>query len=141
MNKKYSALRLENQICFPLYAAAKEVVKKYRPLLDALGLTYTQYITMLLLWEHEKISARDLGEHLLLDSGTLTPVLKALEVKGYVTRARSAADERVLDVTLTDVGKALKKAAWTLPYSISGSMNLDDDELATLYRLLYKIIS
>ncbi|MBQ8689436.1 MAG: MarR family transcriptional regulator [Clostridia bacterium] len=141
MNKKYSALRLENQICFPLYAAAKEVVKKYRPLLDALNLTYTQYITLLLLWEHEKISSRELGERLFLDSGTLTPVLKSLERKGYVSRSRSQVDERLLDVSLTDAGRALKKSAWTLPYSISGSLNLDDDELSTLYRLLYKILN
>ena len=88
MDSKYDSLHLDNQLCFPLYAAAKEVVKKYRPYLDKLGLTYTQYITLMVLWENKKMNVKDLGAELFLDSGTLTPVLKSLEKKGYVRRER-----------------------------------------------------
>ena len=96
--EKYDVLKLENQICFPLYACSKEIVRKYKPFLDEIDLTYTQYITMMVMWEHKEMSVKDLGEYLYLDSGTLTPVLKKLEQKGYVTRARDVQDERVLNV-------------------------------------------
>ena len=106
---KYDALKLENQLCFPLYAAAREVVKRYRPYLDELDLTYTQYITMMVMWEQKEITVKALGEKLFLDSGTMTPVLKSLEAKGYVVRKRSTADERSVSVFLTDIGETLKE--------------------------------
>ena len=104
MDKKYDALKLENQLCFPLYAAAREVVKRYRPYLDELDITYTQYITMMVMWEQKEITVKALGEKLFLDSGTMTPVLKSLESKGYVLRKRSTKDERSVSDFLTYCG-------------------------------------
>ncbi len=140
MDKKYEALRLQNQLCFPLYAASREVVKKYTPALEKVGLTYTQYITMMVLWEEREISVKALGEKLFLDSGTLTPVLKALEKKGFVSRARSKADERVLIVTVTEEGMLLQEQALEVPASLSGCIDLAPEEAAALYRILYKIL-
>ena len=111
MDKKHDALKLENQLCFPLYAAAREVIKSYRPYLDELNITYTQYVTMMVLWEEKEITVGALGEKLFLDSGTMTPVLKSLEAKGYVVRKRSTTDERSVSVFLTDSGEALKEKA------------------------------
>ena len=110
----YKALKLENQLCFPLYACAKEVVRRYKPFLDALDLTYTQYITMLVLWEHKCLSAKLLGQHLYLDSGTLTPLLKKLEQKHYLTRHRDPEDERNLLICLTPQGQALREKALSM---------------------------
>ncbi len=101
-DEAYEDLKLERQLCFPLYACSREVIKKYRPFLDAVGLTYTQYVAMMVFWEMQSVSVKELGERLYLDSGTLTPVLKHLEQKGYITRRRSAEDERVLIASLTD---------------------------------------
>lgn len=137
---KYDALKLENQICFPLYACSREVVKKYHPYLEELNLTYTQYITMMVFWECGEISAKELGEKLFLDSGTLTPVLKSLEAKGYVHRYRSPKDERVLMVEITEQGKELKESAVHIPESIAGCVNLDAEDARELYRLLYKVL-
>lgn len=140
-NSKYDVLKLENQLCFPLYAAAREVVKKYRPHLDALGLTYTQYITMMVMWEQKEITVKALGEKLFLDSGTMTPVLKSLEAKGYVTRKRSTADERSVSVMLTESGESLKESAVKIPEKVAGCVGLDGDEAMQLYGLLYKILN
>ena len=137
---KYDALKLENQLCFPLYAAAKEVVKKYTPVLSELDLTYTQYIALMVLWEEKTVSVKTLGERLFLDSGTLTPVLKSLEKKGYISRARLETDERVVCATLTAAGDALKDKALRAPAAVAGCLPLNADEAATLYRLLYKIL-
>ena len=137
---EYDALKLENQLCFPLYAAAREVVKRYRPYLDELDLTYTQYISMMVLWEHKTMNVKAMGEILYLDSGTLTPVLKKLESKGYITRQRSTADERNLVVTITDAGEALKEKAVAVPAAIAKCSNLDPEEAAQLYRILYKML-
>ena len=137
---KYEGLKLENQLCFPLYACAKEVVRSYQPLLDELELTYTQYIAMMVLWQCEKINVKHLGEMLLLDSGTLTPLLKKLEAKGYVSRSRSEEDERVLNVALTDKGRALKDRAASIPPRIACCLGLSEDEAKTMYALLYKAI-
>ena len=115
MPDKYDALKLENQLCFPLYACSKEIVRKYKPFLDELDLTYTQYIAMMVLWEHRQISVKDMGALLYLDSGTLTPVLKKLEQKGYLVRARDSEDERVLNVTITELGEKLKEDAVLVP--------------------------
>lgn len=134
-------LKLSNQLCFPLYAASKTVVAKYTPLLDAIGLTYTQYITLMVLWEHEIIGVKELGAHLYLDSGTLTPLLKRLEGKGLIRRERSAADERTVTITLTEEGEALKEQAKNVPLQLSACMPLTKEEAATLYALLYKLLS
>ncbi|MBR6003652.1 MAG: MarR family transcriptional regulator, partial [Lachnospiraceae bacterium] len=111
MADKYDSLKLENQLCFPLYACAKEVVKKYKPFLDELDITYTQYIAMMVMWEHKTMNVKELGEYLFLDSGTLTPLLKTLEKKGFVTRTRSKEDERNLVVSVTEAGFALREKA------------------------------
>ncbi|MBR3381567.1 MAG: MarR family transcriptional regulator [Clostridia bacterium] len=133
-------LKLENQLCFPLYAASREVIKLYKPKLDELGLTYTQYITMMVLWERERLTVRELGERLFLDSGTLTPLLKKLEQKGFITRERSAEDERALDVRLTEEGRGLRAAALSVPESVGRCIPLSPEEGVTLYGLLYKIL-
>lgn len=140
MDDKYASLRLKNQICFPLYACSKEVVKKYRPFLDEIDLTYTQYITMMVLWENERISAKEIGEKLFLDSGTLTPVLKSLAVKGYINRQRSKEDERVLMIDITDKGRALKDKALFVPEKVGGCVRLTPEESKQLYDLLYKLL-
>lgn len=139
-NNKYDSLKLENQICFPLYAVSREVIKQYRPYLEALDLTYTQYIAMMVFWEEKKLSVKELGKKLFLDSGTLTPVLKNLEKKGYVVRSRSKADERVLEVEITENGEKLKEQAVSVPKSIAGCVKLDSDEAMQLYQLLYKVL-
>lgn len=140
MDNKYEGLKLENQICFPLYAASREIIKQYRPYLDELNLTYTQYISMMIFWEEKKLSVKELGKKLFLDSGTLTPVLKSLESKGYVHRSRSAEDERVVVVEITPKGEALREQVVAIPQSVAGCVNLDMQEAMQLYQLLYKIL-
>lgn len=140
MDHKYDALKIKNQICFPLYACAKEVVKQYKPYLNPLDLTYTQYITMMVLWERKEMTVKDLGEILYLDSGTLTPVLKKMESKGYVVRERSTDDERNLNVRLTQEGEQLKERAVHIPTEIGNCVNLTKEESVTLYHLLYKVM-
>lgn len=137
---KYNLLKLENQLCFPLYAASREIIKQYRPYLDKLGLTYTQYITMMVLWQENRISVKELGRRLFLDSGTLTPVLKSLEQKGYISRYRSKEDERVLLAEITAQGKQLRDKAASIPERISSCVNLSGEEAESLYSLLYKIL-
>ena len=136
----YEELKLENQLCFPLYACAKEVVRRYKPVLDGMDLTYTQYIAMLVLWEHREISAKDLGAHLYLDSGTLTPLLKKLEQKHYVTRRRDPCDERNLLVTLTPQGLALREQALEVPPRMQACVALDPEEAQQLGTLLRKLL-
>lgn len=140
-DQKYDALLLENQLCFPLYAASREVVKRYRPHLEELGLTYTQYIVLMVVWAEGTVSVRDLGRKLFLDSGTLTPVLKTLEKMGHITRRRCTKDERVLLVSITEAGLALRGRAVEIPAAVSGCVNLDKQEAETLYRLLYKVLA
>ena len=113
-NKEYDLLKLENLLSFPLYACSKEIIKQYKPYLDKLDLTYTQYITMLALWEHQTLTVKDLGQYLYLDSGTLTPLLKKLESKGYITRKRSESDERNVLVSITESGEQLKEEALSI---------------------------
>ena len=139
--KNYDALKLEGQLSFPLYAVSRELVKKYRPFLEKIDLTYTQYITMMVFWENESINVKELGKRLFLDSGTLTPVLKSLESKGLVKRYRSHSDERVLLVEITEQGKALKDKALDIPYEISKRISLEKDECAQLYSLLMKFLN
>ena len=140
MADRYDALKLENQLCFPLYACAKEIVKAYKPYLDELDLTYTQYITMMVMWEHKELRVKDVVKCLLLDSSTLTPLLKRLEEKGYVTRRRSTEDERDLIVTITDSGEALKERAVTVPERLSACVSLDPQKAQELYALLYEVL-
>ncbi len=137
---KYDALKLENQLCFPLYACSREIVKRYKPFLDEIGLTYTQYIAMMVMWERKSVNVKELGECLYLDSGTLTPLLKKLESKGYVTRMRSDKDERNLVVTITEEGEKLKDKAVEIPFQIAGCTNLTPEEGLQLYGILYKIL-
>ena len=139
-NGKYDALLLQNQLCFPLYAVSKEVVRLYKPFLDEIGLTYTQYIAMMVLWEKRSLTVKELGEYLYLDSGTLTPLLKKMEAQGLVTRTRSAADERSVIVTLTEQGEALKQRAVQVPAKMSKCILLSDEEAKTLYDLLYRVL-
>lgn len=136
----YDCLKLENQLCFPLYAASKEVIRKYKPFLDEISLTYTQYITMLVLWDSNNINVKELGEKLFLDSGTLTPLLKNLEQKGYIKRNRSNEDERNLIVSLTNDGIKLKDKAKDIPSKIGKCINLNENEAFELYKILYKIL-
>ena len=140
MDKKYEALKLENQLCFPLYAASREVVKRYRPHLDAIDLTYTQYIAMMVMWEQKEITVKALGEKLFLDSGTMSPVLKSLELKGYVVRKRSTTDERSVSVILTESGEKLKETAVEIPAKVAGCVGLSAEEGLQLYKILYKIL-
>lgn len=139
MNKD-DVLKLENQLCFPLYACSKEVVKQYKPFLDELGMTYTQYITMMVLWEKKSISIKDLGSYLYLDSGTLTPLLKKMEAIGWIIRQRSIYDERSVIVTITEEGILLKDKAIKIPDKIKDCIHLSSDEALLLYKLLYKVL-
>lgn len=134
------SIKLCNQLCFPLYACAKEIVRKYKPFLEPLDLTYTQYIAMMVLWEEKEITVKALGERIYLDSGTLTPLLKKLEAKGYVQRIKSKEDERSLIIKLTDAGMALSNDACGIPAQIGSCVNISKEEAATLYRILYKIL-
>ena len=140
MKENYDSLKLGNQLCFPLYACAKEVVRHYKPHLDKLDLTYTQYITMMVLWEYKSLNVKELGEKLYLDSGTLTPVLKKLESKGYITRERSEKNERNLVVTITKTGEDLKSQAVGIPPKMSACANITAEEAQMLYKLLYKLL-
>lgn len=134
------ALKLENQLCFPLYACAKEVVRLYKPLLDEIGLTYTQYIAMMVLWENDDITIKQLGEKLYLDSGTITPLVKKMEAQGLVSRARDVTDERSVIVTLTEQGQLLREKASEIPAKLVSCLPLIKEEATTLYTLLYKIL-
>ncbi|MBE5889204.1 MAG: MarR family transcriptional regulator [Lachnospiraceae bacterium] len=140
--ENFEQLKLQNQLCFPLYAAAKEVVRKYKPYLDELDLTYTQYITMMVLWEKEQCNVKELGSMLFLDSGTLTPLLKKLESKGYITRCRCKEDERNLIIQITEKGEALKEKAAHIPENMACKwVNLDKEEIKITYHSLYKLLS
>jgi DNA-binding MarR family transcriptional regulator len=138
--EKYESLKLGNQLCFPLYACSKEIIRRYKPYLDKIDLTYTQYITMMVMWEKKTVNVKTLGECLYLDSGTLTPVLKKLESKGYITRERSSEDERNLVVSITSDGEKLRDEAISIPSSVGSCVKLSEDEAKILYNLLYKII-
>lgn len=138
--KNYDNLKLENQLCFPLYACSKEITRRYKPVLDKMDLTYTQYICMMVLWDKEKINVKELGEYLFLDSGTLTPVLKKLEAKGFVKRDRSKEDERNLVISITDKGRKLKEKAIDVPEEIGKCVKLSREEVENLYKTLYKLL-
>ena len=139
-NDEYDCLKLENQLCFPLYACSKEVIRRYKPYLDKLDLTYTQYIAMMVMWEKKEVTVKELGKCLYLDSGTLTPLLKKLEEKKYVVRKRSTEDERNLIVSITQEGEALKEQAVQIPMSLRSCVNVEPKEAQQLYQLLYKLL-
>ncbi|WP_405729015.1 MarR family winged helix-turn-helix transcriptional regulator [Anaerotignum sp.] len=138
---KYDALKIQNQLCFPLYVCAKETIRLYKPFLDELELTYTQYITMMVLWEKKRLTVKELGKVLYLDSGTLTPLLKKLEAKGLLMRERSKEDERNLFISLTDAGESLRDEALHIPKELEKCVELDREERMTLYKLLYKLLT
>ena len=141
MDSKYDSLCLKNQLCFPLYVCAKEVIRRYKPLLDELDLTYTQYVVMMYMWEKESSNVKDMGKALLLDSGTLTPLLKKLESKGFITRVRSKVDERNLDIEITKEGMALRDKALTVPEEMSKCVALTREEAETLCHLMRKVLA
>lgn len=133
-------LKLSNQLCFPLYASGKEITRKYKPFLDKLGITYTQYIVLMVLWEKDHVSVKEIGEKLYLDSGTLTPLLNKLLTKGYISKKALASDNRELIISLTKKGLELKKEAYEIPPQIAKEVKLDEKEAKELYRLLYKVL-
>lgn len=134
------AMKLNNQLCFPLYAAARSVTNLYTPWLKPLGLTYTQYIVLLVLWEHDGISVSEIGEKLMLDNGTLSPLLKKMEQAGWVERRRSTEDDRVVIITLTEAGRALQERAKEVPGKVASCIDLPPEKAQTLYILLYELL-
>ena len=140
MDDRYSALRLKNQLCFPLYAVSNMITRKYKPLLDRLDLTYTQYIVMMVLWEEKQVNEKFLCDALFLKSNTVTPLLKKLEAKGYITKTKDAGDERNLVITLTKKGEKLKDDALCVPETIAKEYNLTSEEAMSLYQILYKML-
>ncbi len=135
------SLKLENQLCFPLYAAARKVTNLYTPFFSSLGLTYTQYIVFLVLWEKDNETVGDLCKKLFLDHGTLTPLLKKMETLGYISRKRSKQDERIVTVSLTQKGKDLKEKAKEIPGQVGSCLRLSSEKCAQLYRLLYELLN
>ncbi|MBP8969658.1 MAG: MarR family transcriptional regulator [Lachnospiraceae bacterium] len=141
MAQEYEQLLLKNQLCFPLYACGRKIVGNYTPYLKPLGLTYTQYIVLMVLWEKESVTVGQLGETLCLDAGTLTPLLKRLEKAGYVTRQRSREDERVTIIAITAEGNKLKKKCKDIPAKMAEKgTRLTEKEVQQLYKLLYKFL-
>ena len=136
----HEAMKLSNQLCFPLYAAARNVTGLYTPCLRPLGLTYTQYIVFLVLWEKDALTVGEIGERLMLDNGTLSPLLKKMEQAGYVERRRSQEDERVVVITLTEAGRALQEKAKDIPVQVAGCIDLSPEKAQTLYALLYELL-
>ncbi|OTG94198.1 MarR family winged helix-turn-helix transcriptional regulator [Acinetobacter sp. ANC 3832] len=138
-------LKLDKQLCFPLYAASNLLVKVYRPLLEPLGLTYSQYLVMLVLWERDSVSVGDLGHCLYLDSGTLTPLLKRMESSGFINRRRDSNDERRVLVSLTTKGSEIKELAVDIPNKLSEQLNISDigelrSEIQSLVQSLAKAV-
>ena len=140
MESEYDSLTLKNQLCFPLYLCSKEIIRRYTPFLNELNLTYTQYIVMMYFWEKRTSNVKELGKALLLDSSTLTPLLKKLESKGYITRVRSKIDERNLNLEVTEKGLSLRDEALSIPMEMGKCINLTKEEVETLYKIIYKIL-
>jgi len=134
------SLTLKKQLCFPIYLCSKEIIRKYTPLLNKLDLTYTQYIVMMYLWEKRKSNVKEISNTILLDSGTLTPLLKKLESKGYITRVRSAKDERNLEISITEKGLKLRNDALSIPENMAKCIDLSKEEAEKLYSLIYKVL-
>ena len=140
MEDKYASLRLKNQLCFPLYAVSNLITRKYKPLLDKLDLTYTQYIVMMVLWEEKQVNEKFLCKALCLKSNTVTPLLKKLEDKEYIKKIKDKGDERNLVITLTEEGEKLQDNALGVPECIAREFHLTPEEALELYRVLYKIL-
>ena len=139
-DSKYEVLKLKNQICFPIYAVSNKIVRRYKPLLEKLDLTYTQYITMMVMWEKKRVNEKMLCECLYLKSNTITPLLKKLEEKGYITKEKDKEDERNLVITLTNKGEQLKEKAVDVPISLAKEMNLSPEKAQMLYNILYELL-
>lgn len=135
------SLKLSNQICFPIYSLSKEVVNQYRPFLDQLDLTYPQYLVMLVLWESDGVTVGNIGDKLALDTGTLTPLLKRLEAKEMIHRKRSAEDERIVLISLSEKGKNMKDLACKIPNQMKQKFDLTDEEILSLKQIIYKILN
>lgn len=140
MEDKYEPLKLKNQLCFPIYLCSKEIIKRYTPFLNELNLTYTQYVVMMYFWEVKSSNLKDIGNTLCLDPSTLTPLLKKLESKGYITREKSLKDERELNICITKKGEELKDKALSIPNSMKSCIGITEDESETLYKIIYKIL-
>ncbi|MCC4229212.1 MarR family winged helix-turn-helix transcriptional regulator [Zunongwangia profunda] len=140
MNEKYENLKLDNQLCFPLYTASRLVIQRYQPMLKDLDLTYPQYLVLMVLWEKDEVNLSAIAEKLQLQSNTLTPLLKRLQQRGFLDRKRSESDERNIVITLTDKGKKLKDQACNVPELLSEQLPLAAEEAKELYRILYKMI-
>lgn len=140
MDKNNDSLKLERQLCFPLYACAREVTKLYKPVLDPLGLTYTQYLAMIIMWEHNETTIKEMGELLYLDSGTLSPLIKKLKAKGLIKKTICDEDERSSILSLTEEGVQLREKALNIPSKLATRIPLDENEAKQLYTLLYKMI-
>ena len=140
LNEEYDILKLKNQICFPVYAVSNKIVRKYKPLLKDLDLTYTQYITMMVLWEKKQVNEKTLGESLFLKSNTLAPLLKKLEQKGYITKEKDKKDERNLIISITKKGEKLKEKAVDIPISLAKEINLSQEKAQMLYNILYELL-
>ena len=140
LNKKYELLKLKNQLCFPIYAVSNKIVRTYKPFLEELDLTYTQYITMMVLWEKKQVNEKVLGECLLLKSNTLAPLLKKLEQKGYITRKKDENDERNLSISITTEGEKLKEKAVKVPIALATEMKLSPEKAQMLYKILYELL-
>ena len=134
------AMKLSNQLCFPLYAASRNVIGLYTPHLKALGLTYTQYIVFLVLWEKDGITVGEICEKLMLDNGTVSPLLKKMESAGYVKRERSSSDDRVVVISLTEEGRRMQEAAKEVPLKVASCVNLLPEKAKMLYELLYELL-
>ncbi len=136
----YPQLKLENQLCFPLYACARKVINQYNPYLKPLGITYTQYLVFLVLWDQQEATVGEICRRLFLDNGTITPLIKKMEKDGYVVRKRSEEDERVVKVSITEKGIALREDAKDIPFSVGGCLAIPGEDAAELYRLLYQLL-
>ena len=141
MDNKYDCLLLKNQLCFPTYAVANKIIRRYQPLLKDLDLTYTQYIVMMVMWEKEVVNEKDLVNALYLQANTLNPLLKKLEAKNYIKINKDEADKRNLKISLTDEGRALKDKAVHVPASLAKEINLTEEEAIFFYKILYKILN
>ena len=140
MEEVYDCLKLQNQLCFPIYLLSKEIIKKYTPYLNKINLTYTQYVVMMYFWEKKKSNVKEISNILLIDSSTLTPLLKKLEQKGFIKRSRSTIDERNLSITITKEGEQLKEKAKVIPEKVGKCLNLSSDELVVFQKLIYKTL-
>jgi len=136
-----SDLKLDNQLCFPIYALSRQITALYRPYLDKLGITYPQYLVLMVLWEEQSVTVKKLGELLWLDSGTLTPLLKRMEVNGLLIRKRSTQDERIVNILITDKGKKIERSAEAIPPAIKEQLKMNDEQLIKLREQLKAILS